>query len=79
YDEFAKRALQIADSVCFKAALAFICAFLAVMFAVTVFRAEPVTTAEMIFLGRILVFAIPALFVLRFVLFYVIDKKGMVD
>ena len=76
-DEFARSAVEKADTVCFRASLVMACLSLAVLFAKTILRDGPVMTADIIVYGGIVVCCVTALLVLRAVIFGVIDRKGM--
>ncbi len=80
-DEYAKRALQIADSICFKISVLFIAAvLLPALFLATVLRvSSPIMVSTIIQYGKIIVYGIFVLFLIRALLFCWIDKKGLVD
>ena len=79
-DEFARRAVSRADAVCFRAAMVFLCAaLLPALLIFTVFSTPPVTTADVIPVGGLLVCGVSALFLLRAGIFLRLDRKGMED
>jgi len=78
-DEYARRALQTADSLCFRAALVFLSVILLpALLLSTLFAPAPVTTYAVIGFGKLMVSGIFALFLLRAALFSWIDRKGLV-
>jgi len=79
-DEYARRAVGRADAVCFRAALAFVCALLLpALLLFTVLRSAPPVTADVIPVGGLLVCGVSALLALRAGIFLRLDRKGMED